>query len=295
MNPIILLVLVTLLAGCGGAPFTDATESLGTDGGGTTEITEGADGGDRPDTGTITVVIVEAAVDAGAATADADLPGLDGGAGAAANSGGVTEDGSSSDGSSTSSGSASSSGSVASSSGSSGSSNSGGSSSSGSSSSGGGSSSSGGDDAGDSDAGCSMSAIQCAGLQPQTCVSGVWINSGGACSGATPVCLNGACAACSPGTVQCSSTTQPETCGSTGTWQNATACVNQACVSGACTGVCKPGATQCAGGAQLNTCSTTGQWVTTTCPGMGGCCTAAGTAADPAAMCATNIGGECEI
>jgi len=40
-------------------------------------------------------------------------------------------------------------------------------------------------------------------------------------------------------------------------------CVNQACVSGVCTGVCTPGATECAG-ATPQTCSATGAWVSQT-------------------------------
>src|SRR5206468_13054717 len=45
---------------------------------------------------------------------------------------------------------------------------------------------------------------------------------------------------CSQGQTQCASSTQRQTCSVTGTWVNATACVNQACVSGSCAGVCTP-------------------------------------------------------
>ena len=43
-------------------------------------------------------------------------------------------------------------------------------------------------------------AARCSGAQPQRCddVTGVWLDIGNACSGSTPLCLNGACVACTP-------------------------------------------------------------------------------------------------
>ncbi len=57
------------------------------------------------------------------------------------------------------------------------------------------------------------------------------------CDGSTPVCLNGSCVACSPGTTMCASscTRQTRSCSSTGNWQNGTLCTGDAyCSSGAC-------------------------------------------------------------
>jgi hypothetical protein len=48
--------------------------------------------------------------------------------------------------------------------------------------------------------------LQCNGLQPQQCASAGtgWSNLGAACTGSTPVCLNGACQQCTSGSVGCS-------------------------------------------------------------------------------------------
>ena len=105
---------------------------------------------------------------------------------------------------------------------------------------------------------CTTSTIRCAGLQPQTCASGAWIDSGAAC---TDVCLDGSCAACSPGATQCSSSAQPQTCSAAGEWQDGATCANQACVNGSCAGTCAPGATQCSTTTQPQTCSASGTWV----------------------------------
>ncbi len=235
-----------------------------------------------------------------------DLPGLDGSAGVAADSGGVTEDGSSSDGSSTSSSSASSS------SGSSGSS-SGGALSSGGSSSGG--SSGGGDDGGSSSGSsgsgdanqdactpngtgavgilrcpCSGSgSLACNGnAQKLTliCSGGTWASNGtcgsgqlcdsavgvnqGTCQSVDPNCTNA-----SPGDDVCSNAmTAVVRCGPDLVSDSPIAtCTNQACVNAACTGVCTPGATQCSTtcntlGCTAETCSMVGQWgAATMCPG----------------------------
>lgn len=119
-----------------------------------------------------------------------------------------------------------------------------------------------------SEAGCPASALRCSAAQPETCVSGAWLDYGPACSGSTPVCLAGACVACSPDQAQCSSSAQPQTCSSAGTWQDGVVCpANQTCVAGACGGECGPGQMQCAGG-NVQTCGAAGTWqVSDTCTG----------------------------
>jgi sulfatase modifying factor 1 len=68
-----------------------------------------------------------------------------------------------------------------------------------------------------------------------------------------------------------------QTCGSNGRWGSVAACTNQACASGACTGVCTPGTQGCAEGTGVQTCGANGQWdnpwpcTTGTC--SGGACT----------------------
>ncbi len=81
-------------------------------------------------------------------------------------------------------------------------------------------------------------------------------------------CVGGTCVGvCTPGTTQCASDTQVQTCGADGQW--ATATCTYACVGASCGGTCKPGATQtCSvwnvscgcdvGGNQ--TCGANGQW-----------------------------------
>ncbi|MCC6665807.1 MAG: SUMF1/EgtB/PvdO family nonheme iron enzyme [Polyangiaceae bacterium] len=63
---------------------------------------------------------------------------------------------------------------------------------------------------------------------------------------------------CTPGAKQCSGQT-PQSCDAGGAWQNGVACVNQACVAGACGGVCTPGAKQCSGTVP-QTCDASGAW-----------------------------------
>jgi hypothetical protein len=50
-----------------------------------------------------------------------------------------------------------------------------------------------------------------------------------------------------------------QTCDATGAWGTATACVAQACVNGACSGVCAPGDSKCSGNG-VQTCDTSGAW-----------------------------------
>ena len=134
------------------------------------------------------------------------------------------------------------------------------------------------------DAGASMCRGQCApgqtqcstSTQPQTCDgTGTWRDATAcvnqACLGGSesdsgaPASCQGQCA---PGQTQCSTSTQPQTCDGTGTWQDDEACVDQTCVGGtdtnagaaSCQGQCAPGETQCRTGTQPQTCDATGGW-----------------------------------
>jgi alpha-tubulin suppressor-like RCC1 family protein len=81
-----------------------------------------------------------------------------------------------------------------------------------------------------------------------------------------------ACGGCTPNAKQCANATSYQVCGANGVWGAATACNNQACVSGACTGVCAPAAVQCVA-EQVETCSTAGQWsAAAACPTSGNVC-----------------------
>jgi hypothetical protein len=64
--------------------------------------------------------------------------------------------------------------------------------------------------------------------------------------------------ACTPNAKLCVGQV-PQTCDASGTWQSGPACVNQACVAGACTGVCAPGTPRCSANA-VQACLSTGQW-----------------------------------
>lgn len=70
--------------------------------------------------------------------------------------------------------------------------------------------------AGGSTPACTTGAVRCSGLQPEVCASGDWFASGAACSGATPVCLNGRCVECNPGTEECLNPNQPGICDASG-------------------------------------------------------------------------------
>lgn len=65
---------------------------------------------------------------------------------------------------------------------------------------------------------CTTGETRCTGSQPEICADGDWFKSGSACSGSTPVCLDGRCVQCEPGAGQCMSPTQPGICDSTGSW-----------------------------------------------------------------------------
>ena len=99
-----------------------------------------------------------------------------------------------------------------------------------------GSSSADGSSGSDGGVACTTGVTRCSGLQPQTCVSDIWLGNGAACSGAISVCLSGACVTCAPGETKCVSSTQPQTCSSTGTWQDDAVCdgTASACLDGTC-------------------------------------------------------------
>lgn len=85
---------------------------------------------------------------------------------------------------------------------------------------------------------CSPGATQCTGPNIQQCDgSGQWAFLG-TCTDPVPVCLQGGCVACAPGTVQCAwSGTATQQCGPTGSWDTPTMCTGGAsCVGGACEG-----------------------------------------------------------
>ena len=71
-------------------------------------------------------------------------------------------------------------------------------------------------------------------------------------------CANGPCGVCAPPGTQCSGNAV-QTCNGAAQWGPPVACVNQACVNGACVGTCSPGATECIGGS-VATCGSTGTW-----------------------------------
>ncbi|MGH7440773.1 MAG: hypothetical protein ACRENE_34210 [Polyangiaceae bacterium] len=80
------------------------------------------------------------------------------------------------------------------------------------------------------------------------------------------VTCGGTFATCAPNARQCSSNA-PSSCvpygpGVCGVWTVFAACVNQACVSGVCTGVCTPGSSQCSGGSATQICGPAGTWGT---------------------------------
>ncbi len=85
-----------------------------------------------------------------------------------------------------------------------------------------GNSSAGGSSGSDGGSGeCATSAVQCVGAQRQTCIGGIWLDNGAACDG---WCLNGACVDCKPEDRSCTSRSQPQTCGASGSWVSDAAC-----------------------------------------------------------------------
>ncbi|MCL2449838.1 MAG: SUMF1/EgtB/PvdO family nonheme iron enzyme [Polyangiaceae bacterium] len=166
---------------------------------------------------------------------------------------------------------------------------------------------------------CSPNQVECQGQQPVVCSPlGAWQSSGDACSGATPVCLNGACVTCAPGSVQCDGA-QPQVCDAAETWQNTgdacsestPVCVNGACaecnpdptqdggaacsastpvcLSGVCV-ACSPGATECASATTWQVCGPDGQWMAeATCPS--GACSGGRCETTTATSCETSAPG----
>jgi len=107
----------------------------------------------------------------------------------------------------------------------------------------GGSLSEGGSDSSGSDAGfdgCTTGAVRCSGAQPQTCVDGVWLANGSICSEALPICLEGTCVECDPGSHSCATQAQPRTCDTSGTWVLEAVCSDATplCSAGTCAGAC---------------------------------------------------------
>ena len=110
------------------------------------------------------------------------------------------------------------------------------------------------------------------------CSGGVWVPDGTCPSGqlcdsqfgsnqGTCQPIDPLCASASPGQDVCATSTSSVQCGPDLVSHVPVAtCVNQACVSGGCTGVCTPGVTQCTSNTQLQTCGANGQWATSTCP-----------------------------
>jgi formylglycine-generating enzyme len=105
-------------------------------------------------------------------------------------------------------------------------------------------------------ASCGTGELRCHGAQRQTCISGLWLDTGASCSGA---CLDGTCVACNPGAMQCDGP-QPQACDGAGDWQDQGGpCTTQTCSGGSCTGACGQGQTGC-NGQQPQTCDPTGAW-----------------------------------
>jgi sulfatase modifying factor 1 len=77
-------------------------------------------------------------------------------------------------------------------------------------------------------------------------------------------------AGCTPKQTRCSATAAntPEVCDPSGVWQPGSACSNQACVAGACTGTCAPGTMKCADTTTPSLCDASGTAVPqTACAG----------------------------
>lgn len=86
---------------------------------------------------------------------------------------------------------------------------------------------------------CTEGATECDAGVPRACdASGVWVALP-ACTGATPVCVSGACVACTPKEVRCDPTGSPagvQTCVN-GVWSQAVACgPDLVCGNGVCRG-----------------------------------------------------------
>ena len=126
-------------------------------------------------------------------------------------------------------------------------------------------------DGGTADAGtpiCTPGAVQCTSDATgiQTCsTDGMQWNTQ-TCDAATPVCVNGSCLLCAPGSTQCNGNLA-ETCAQDGASWNDTDCsaTGGTCNGGLCQ-VCTPGAVQCKDQTTSETCNSTGTaWTATAC------------------------------
>jgi formylglycine-generating enzyme len=151
--------------------------------------------------------------------------------------------------------------------------------------------------------GCSPGQTTCSGTQPQSCVGGVWQNTGSACSESTPECYQGACVMCTPATVGCGADQQPQFCNAAGSaWQpSGAACSGSApaCRNGVCA-ACSPGSTQCGPSTQPQTCDGAGNWQNSTpCSGStpfcshGSCIPCPGSSTFVNGFCRTTSGTSC--
>ncbi len=112
---------------------------------------------------------------------------------------------------------------------------------------------------GDASTVCSSGLSRCAGMTPQTCIDERWENAGNPCSGATPVCIAGACKPCMPGTHQCQGSTGLQTCSDIGEWVTQQDCPYLCTGAGVCSGACMPSTAQCDGTA-VQMCDSSGAW-----------------------------------
>jgi hypothetical protein len=130
----------------------------------------------------------------------------------------------------------------------------------------------------DTPGGCSEceAGARCAEQVVENCVDGRWV-AGSRCSGQTPSCVAGACAACEPGARRCQDDANPELCNEKGHWEPEETCpaATPVCRSGICV-TCPAGSTRCTDNAP-QTCTPDGAtWTTgSTCSGDEPACIAA--------------------
>ena len=88
--------------------------------------------------------------------------------------------------------------------------------------------------------------------------SGGAIGTGGATGTGGIPGTGGFVGICTPAAKRCNGQV-PQTCDAAGAWQDGPACVDQACVDGACLGGCAPGTHRCSSNTVV-TCTASGQW-----------------------------------
>ena len=81
---------------------------------------------------------------------------------------------------------------------------------------------------------CDTGQEACVGDTPETCVAGRWVVAPSACGTPDPVCLHGACVACTPFAMQCTDG-MPQTCDENGVWQPQGTC---GCLESLCSSAC---------------------------------------------------------